>query len=351
MIDKTKFCDKYGFDPSALDQGPIVWAELEKIAADHTKRIAELAIAAKSVVGHLEKCKAVHSLRWRVKDTEHLLEKILRKSKAEPEYKITLEDYRSEITDLVGIRALHLFKSDWKAIHDEISKTWNLVDKHLPIAYIREGDERKPYEECGCTVEIHKRDYRSVHYDIQFLPTKELTIAEIQVRTLFEEGWSEIDHRIAYPHNADDPLLSGYLRIFNLLAGASDQMATYIGHLKRELDKLKADAQLKDKEAKTAITSLEQLQKQLGAATKEKAQLEAAVDALKRSTANSATTIGTLGNIFGTTSTASGSTVVFNPVVGQTNIWRKSCMFCGKPPPPTPALTIYTKCPHCGMPY
>jgi hypothetical protein len=61
-------------------------------------------------------------------------------------------------------------------------------------------------------------------------------LAEVQVRTIFEEGWSEIDHRIRYPYDMDNLLLSQFLVIFNRLAGSADEMGSFIRFLKRELD-------------------------------------------------------------------------------------------------------------------
>ena len=46
--------------------------------------------------------------------------------------------------------------------------------------------------------------YRSLHYIIKYKGY----YVEIQGRTLFEEGWSEIDHDIVYPYYQDDEMLS-----------------------------------------------------------------------------------------------------------------------------------------------
>jgi len=35
-----------------------------------------------------------------------------------------------------------------------------------------------------------------VHYLLVMQPTKQRYLCELQVRTIFEEGWSEVDHRI-----------------------------------------------------------------------------------------------------------------------------------------------------------
>lgn len=365
MIAQREFCAKFGVDPSDLKALGLEWGELQRIAEDHVRRIGEHEVTAKSLVGHLEKCREVHSLRWRVKNHEHLIDKIIRKTRDDPSRKITLQNYSTEITDLIGIRALHLFKDDWKEIHQQILKMWNLVEGHKPIAYIRKGDEELSYKEVDCVVEEHKRAYRSVHYDIQCQPTKVVTIAEVQVRTLFEEGWSEIDHRIAYPNNTNDPLLTGYLRIFNLLAGASDQMATYIGHLKRGLDKLRDEAQAKDGDAKKAIEALEKIQKELKSEKREKKELEGIVETLKRSTGNSALTFGNMGNILGTTSTASGGTTGFSPTGNLSStgtglfgtggagsvLYPQHCAVCGATLPAKTGMLSLGTCPICKAPY
>src|SRR5690606_20508189 len=56
----------------------------------------------------------VHSLRKRLKDEEHLREKLKRKS--EEGRVITVENLFSEITDLAGLRVLHLHQDQFGKI-------------------------------------------------------------------------------------------------------------------------------------------------------------------------------------------------------------------------------------------
>ena len=51
-----------------------------------------------------------------------------------------------------------------------------------------------------------------------------------------EDGWSEIDHRIRYPYDVDNPILSQYLFIFNRLAGSADEMASFVRLLKSNFE-------------------------------------------------------------------------------------------------------------------
>ena len=81
-------------------------------------------------------------------------------------------------------------------------------------------------------------------------PAHGLDIAEIQLRTIFEEGWSEIDHRIRYPYDTDNQILNQYLFLFNGLAGSADEMASFVRLLKFELEEIsrKAQASLEEKD-------------------------------------------------------------------------------------------------------
>ena len=58
---------------------------------------------------------------------------------------------------------------------------------------------------------------------------------EIQVRTIFEDAWSEIDHLVRYPNNKDNKLLNNYLLMFNSLAAQADDMGTFLMTMKKSL--------------------------------------------------------------------------------------------------------------------
>ena len=101
-------------------------------------------------------------------------------------------------------------------IHDFITKNWKLNE--TPTANVRKGDSEEfigKFKEKDCEIHEHKFGYRSVHYIVKSQPAKELHLAEIQVRTIFEEGFSEIDHRVRYPYYQDNLILASYLDIFN----------------------------------------------------------------------------------------------------------------------------------------
>ena len=178
----------------------------------------------------------VHTVKSRIKDPDRLIEKIIRKTedrrlKYGDDFQFTLDNYKNEINDLIGIRVIHIFKDQWQAIHEFITKTWNVIEV---TANVRDGDNTKIFEELDIEVRSRVSGYRSVHYLVEFYPTNEKVIAEIQVRTIFEEGYGEIDHRLRYSHVEIPEILKSNLLLFNRIVGSADEMASLINELSKE---------------------------------------------------------------------------------------------------------------------
>jgi ppGpp synthetase/RelA/SpoT-type nucleotidyltranferase len=151
----------------------------------------------------IQKIPEVHSVRWRVKSTDHLLEKIVRKRLAGSSKYIDLnpQNYNQTISDLIGLRALHLFKEDYIPIDACLRRRWEPLE--TPIIFVREGDDRQRIDENLFEVKQHPAGYRSVHYALPNHTLNQQGSLEVQVRTIFEEGWSEIDHKVRYPNFSD----------------------------------------------------------------------------------------------------------------------------------------------------
>lgn len=240
MLKKKEFLEKYHIKSSSFDSTQLKWEDLIATYDHYTGIRPQLEPIATFLVESLRRVAQVHSLKARTKDPEHLIEKIIRKRVDAPQREITIENYRQEITDLIGVRALHLFKEDWLAIHDSIMSTFSVEGE--PVANIRAGDENliiQTFNKNRWPVKEHKYGYRSIHYLISSQPGKQRYIAELQVRTIFEEGWSEIDHSTRYPYDLENPVLTQYLILFNRLAGSADEMGTFVKTL---LDQLRNTA-------------------------------------------------------------------------------------------------------------
>lgn len=258
MIAKDIFLEKYNIKTQDFEATDLKWEDLKKLYDDYFVFRDSLESSATYIFSSLMKARKVHSVRYRIKDPEHVIEKIIRRKIEDKKSNFTIENYKEEMTDLIGIRALHLFKEDWSSIDDFIKQTWNL--KQPPVANFRKGDAEQLiniYKEKGCEPKEHKFGYRSVHYIIETQPAKQKHVVEIQVRTIFEEAWSEIDHTVRYPYDLDNPIFSQFLSILNRLAGGADEMGSFIKFLQKELAgrELEFNAQLDQKDK--SITELE----------------------------------------------------------------------------------------------
>jgi putative GTP pyrophosphokinase len=256
----------------------LAWDDLKAIGFDHTANGTQLQTCAEMIARIMQGFPGVHSVRWRIKDAEHLMEKIIRKrsNKAEKYIDISVENYTSVVTDLIGVRALHLFKDDCEEIDKAIRENWPLVENETPIVYTREGDAPLQHKFAGEVVcKTHPKGYRSVHYIVVSQPQHRKIFTEVQVRTIFEEGWSEIDHRVRYPNFSDNQLVEYFLAIFNRLAGQADEMGSFVKALAEDLQSAESRILAAEQEREVALQAMESAlgqlveQKQQGAKAEE----------------------------------------------------------------------------------
>jgi len=275
-MDRIEFFNKYRIKEDDFTKTGLNWQELMEIKDRYSDFAPSLKTPANYVSDTLLEIKQVHAVRIRVKDPEHLIEKIIRKKIQDHDFEITIENYKEKITDLIGIRALHLFKDDWIKIHNSIIAKWKPVES--PVANIRDGDHEELinlYNENGCEINKHIHGYRSIHYLISFEGSIEASIIiEIQVRTVFEEAWSEIDHSVRYPYDIENPILNPYLSIFNRLVGSADEMGLFIKFLKNEVDNTNKKIEEELIKNKKTISALQRQIQDLKIDYKEREQLK-----------------------------------------------------------------------------
>lgn len=170
----------------------------------------------------------VHSIKWRVKDIEHVKDKV--KRKAVNGITVDAGNFHDEITDIIGVRVLHLHQDQFRIIHNAIMEKIDVGDWVLfenPKAYTWDPESIVFYQEQGLRTEHKETFYTSIHYVIK--PNKNSPICcEIQVRTLFEEIWGEIDHTINYPHKTASIACNEQLRVLSKLVSTGTRLADSI---------------------------------------------------------------------------------------------------------------------------
>ncbi|KDR95538.1 GTP pyrophosphokinase [Peptoclostridium litorale DSM 5388] len=237
-MDMNLFLKKYNITDETFLQCGLSWEELMSIYKDYICKISELEYTAEYLASILRKVPNIHSVKFRVKDPEHLIEKIIRKKIKRPHMSIDASNYPNLMTDLIGTRVIHLFKEDWEAIDKFIRSRWHLAEK--PQANFKKGDMGVPFENFiskGFDIRYREFGYRSIHYLVKIETGGIPLIAEIQLRTIFEEAWSEIDHHIRYPYNTENPIISNYLKILNQLSSTADDMASFLKVFEKDLKK------------------------------------------------------------------------------------------------------------------
>lgn len=169
----------------------------------------------------------IHSIKYRLKDPKHLEDKIKRKWEIE---QINGENLFDKITDLAGVRILHLHQRQFLEIHKEIRKQIDLKEWYFseqPKAYMWDPESEDFYRSLGLECKIKDSFYTSIHYLVQ--PREDSHIkCEIQVRTLFEEIWGEIDHFLNYPEQTESIACKEQIRVLAKLASTGTRLADSI---------------------------------------------------------------------------------------------------------------------------
>ncbi len=168
--------------------------------------------AVKKILGEALKNKKinVHSINSRAKDVGSYHKKAIKPSDVEPnepKYKNPIK----EITDKAGVRVITYFPKTISEVQDIISQEFEILEL---------DDKSKSL------ISEEKFGYHSIQYIIKFksdrvsLPEyqkfKELE-AEIQVRTILQHAWAEIEHDIQYKSSETIP--KNLRRRFLSLAG------------------------------------------------------------------------------------------------------------------------------------
>ena len=252
-MDKNAFFAAYNLTEDDLLAANITWDELLLIESEYLKLEKTLREIGKSFIDEYLydiETAGIHSYRYRTKGVLPLMEKVIRKRKENPEKFSALDhtNFHKFITDMIGIRVFFLYREDWKNFHRYLTSRFEndpalyvrdrLMDfddnpdhyylAERPRVYKRTGDT-KIYD--GNEIEIVSDGiYRSLHYIVKY----QGQYIEIQGRTLFEEGWGEVDHDIVYKNAEEDEMLRDYSRLLNRLSGLADEMSSYFRRLHRE---------------------------------------------------------------------------------------------------------------------
>jgi ppGpp synthetase/RelA/SpoT-type nucleotidyltranferase len=185
---------------------------------------------------HSELKPLIHSIKHRTKDPLHLRDKLVRKrTSAKNEGKpfdITVDNVFEKLTDLAGVRLLHLHTSQFpkidKAIREVVDELGFAIVEG-PTANTWDDEYRQLFTEWGATAVPRESMYTSVHY---ILDSRRRTPVrcELQVRTLMEEVWGEVSHTVNYPRPTTDKIVNEQLKVLARFTSGCTRLVDTIFH-------------------------------------------------------------------------------------------------------------------------
>lgn len=242
MINQKQFFKEYG-NENIFYQSGLSWNTLMDIAKDYEKKLPRFQNIAVQYINQINVLPEVHSVKFRLKEIDHLIEKIIRKAVEyeDTDIEFNIDTYLVEITDIIGIRALYVFKSDYLPLHKNIITNYKRNFCEKPQVKLREGDDKKIYKGLKNVEFQSDMDYRSIHYTIRHTDSDGIMVPiEIQTRSIFEEGWSEVNHKLLYKKNnyniAREIVLKQASSILSSLAGDCDTLGDLMKTIVKQED-------------------------------------------------------------------------------------------------------------------
>jgi putative GTP pyrophosphokinase len=152
---------------------------------------------------------SLHTVIYRIKDELRLIEKInvLNERMDAGARTITAKNYQASVGDLLGVRIICLRLSDVEKIEAYLK----LLSEENILDFVEGPDQKKsfilpvdPGESTIDGTDPRYTGYSSIHYKIKLgensdaPPALKNLCVELQLRTILEEAWSEIDHKYRY---------------------------------------------------------------------------------------------------------------------------------------------------------
>ncbi|WJV27311.1 MULTISPECIES: GTP pyrophosphokinase [Pseudomonas] len=136
---------------------------------------------------------AVSKIEGRIKDRDECIKKFNRKYRADLE--ANSQEYRilDHITDLIGVRVVCLYEDDIEKIKALLNSHFEVIDITDKIAQIENTENSFGYKGLHLDLKLNEKRKELPEYS-QFVDLG----FEVQVRTIIQDSWSVLDHKIKY---------------------------------------------------------------------------------------------------------------------------------------------------------
>lgn len=206
---------------------------------------------------------SLHTIIYRIKDESRLIEKIdiENKKSGTKGTLITHRNFQERIGDILGIRMICLRLSDIKRVEAYLEQ---LADEKI-LRFMQNPDHKRsfvlpldPGDTAPAQSDLRYSGYSSVHYQVELGQNSDAAgelrglQMELQLRTILEEAWGEIDHKYRYAYCRRGDSLPEYIHSgFYNLSAYLQVAALQAEHLCRQIEahRLSLDAAARERAA------------------------------------------------------------------------------------------------------
>lgn len=210
---------------------------------DNAQRLEQAKQAFLTLIGSLVAREelAVAAATGRIKDREESIKKFTRKYQGALEKSETPYEIKDHVTDLIGLRLVCLYE-------DEIEPVGELVREHFSVIDVTDK-----------TAEIEGTEnafgYKGLHLDLRLdearaaMPEYELFAPfrfELQIRTIIQDSWSTLDHKIKYKKSIPASLKRRINTLAALFELADREFRQVRDETKRQIEKASNEPEPED---------------------------------------------------------------------------------------------------------
>lgn len=190
----------------------------------------------------------IDGISTRIKDREKCISKFKRKYLTELESGNVDYSIQNHIKDLVGLRVVCLHLDDIREIQDLIEGNFKEIDITDKSKILDSTEDKFGYK--GLHLDLMINDKRASLPEYEKF--KNVTI-ELQIRTIIQDAWSVLDHKIKYKRNIPTELKRRINRLSALFEVADEEFLRIKGETQKEQEKAKTEITGKTKELKDNI--------------------------------------------------------------------------------------------------
>lgn len=171
----------------------------------------------------------IHFIKYRLKSSDRLRKKLRKKALEGPrgaKPAIDASNVFRKINDLAGVRILHLHTDQIEEMHRHIDRVLEREKFRViegPLAHCWDVEYEQLFERLGMEPKSRDSMYMSVHYVLETNERTKITF-ELQVRTLMEEVWGEVSHRVGYEEETPNQRVVDQLKVLARLTSGSTRL-------------------------------------------------------------------------------------------------------------------------------